>query len=465
MTVAEGATVTLNVGGSLTLGSGNTRLLEEYGNLHIKTTGQVNVGSGVFIVNDFMLDAALGNASDTANGTSGQLNDAYSKMYLQHDAYFQMSFDPNGKISYGWYDFVVPFEVDVLNGIYDENFNKLTNGVDYLVMEYSEAKRAANTKDWTLFTGTMQPGRVYTITFEETKVWNTFIFKKKQGSSLSGANTFNSNYTNVSASQNCGWNGLGNGTLRHAQLTGTFANTKIQLYDHTANVYRTREASDYKIAIGTSFFIQVNGNQSIELTNNVGSRPLLAPSHEDRVVDEFCLSLTEEGSSCATDRLWVSASEEATGEYVIGHDLLKMGTPTQAKVAQIWTVRNDLRLCDNEMILSGSNATCDLGIYAPKSGSYVFQIEKAPEDAMLYLTYEGRAIWNLSYSPYVFDLTKGTTEGYGLKLYANPAPQVATGVDELDAEAQTMRKVMIDNVLYIITPDGAMYDVTGKSVK
>lgn len=30
-----------------------------------------------------------------------------------NDAYFQMSFDPSGQITYGWYDFVVPFEVDI----------------------------------------------------------------------------------------------------------------------------------------------------------------------------------------------------------------------------------------------------------------------------------------------------------------------------------------------------------------
>ena len=103
----------------------------------------------------------------------------------------------------------------------------------------------------------------------------------------------------------------------------------------------------------------------------------------------------------------------------------------------------------------------------PKEGAYILEIQRAPEDAMLYLTYEGRAIWNLSYSPYVFDLTKGMTEGYGLKLYANPAPQITTGIenDEVLNGENGVRKVIIDNTMYIITQDGAMYDVTGKSVK
>ena len=84
---------------------------------------------------------------------------------------------------------------------------------------------------------------------------------------------------------------------------------------------------------------------------------------------------------------------------------------------------------------------------------------------MLYLTYEGTPIWNLSYSPYVFDLAKGKTEGYGLRIYAQESSQITTGVEEVDGGKDACTKVVIDQTMYIITPDGAMYSVTGKKIK
>ena len=73
-------------------------------------------------------------------------------------------------------------------------------------------------------------------------------------------------------------------------------------------------------------------------------------------------------------------------------------------------------------------------------------------------------IWDLTASPYVFDLAKGTTDGYGLRIAAR-APQIATGIEETNADSQSVRKVLINNTIYIITPEGKMYDAVGKGVK
>ena len=92
-------------------------------------------------------------------------------------------------------------------------------------------------------------------------------------------------------------------------------------------------------------------------------------------------------------------------------------------------------------------------------------VDRALEDATLYLTYNDRPIWNLSMSPYVFDLTKGTTDGYGLQMYVANAPKVATGVDEAQSNKQQCAKVLIDGQMYIITPEGAIFSATGKKIK
>lgn len=467
LTIDEGATVTVTVTGKLRIKDGSSYLQAGYGDLHVADGGSVTVGNGVVMVRDFILDAKLGDADNAA--ASGQLSDEKQKLVVMNDAYFQMSFDVSGQITYGWYDFVVPFEVDAKNGVFDENGVQIVYGTDYIIMSHSEEKRARNQKAWSTFTGILEPGRIYTITFEETKTWNTFLFKKMAGSDLANNGSYTSAYSStIGESQDRGWNGFGNGTLQHRELTDLTGISKVQMYNHTYNRYDVVDDVDWStkaLAVGTAFSIQVLGEQSIVLTEADAEKPLRAPKMDNsRIIEEFYLTLTDSETAKMTDRLWVSASEEATGEYVIGRDLLKMGTPTQAKVAQMWAINNNLTLCDIEMPFVREQASCALGLFAPKAGSYELTIARAPEDADLYLTYNGEVIWDLTASPYVFDLAKGTTEGYGLRLVAR-APQIATGIDETNADSQSVRKVVINDKIYLITPEGKMYDIIGKSVK
>jgi hypothetical protein len=427
----------------------------------VKVTGKLQVThpSASSEKGNLILDAKLGNKNQ--QGASGQIVGAeYLKI---QDAYFRMTFDPSGQITYGWYDFVVPFEVNIEDGIFREGnlTNSLQNGVDFIVMEHSETARAAGKKDWKVISGTMYPGKVYTITFDDEVLQNTFLFKKKESAILGGSNSFSAVCSAKGEKENRGWNGLGNGTLQHKQLSNN--GKKVQMYDHTNNIYLTKEADDYIFAIGTSFFMQVEAAQEISFVAAT-NRPLLAPSHEARKTDEFRLALTAEGDR-VTDYMWVSASEEATNEYAIGHDLLKMGTPTEAKVAQMWALKGKNNLCDIELPLVQENAYTPLSLFAPKAGTFTLTIEKMPADTKLFLTYEGNIIWDLTADAYTLDLKKGVTNNYGLLLEVNNAPQISTGVEQNQNNSKQATKVMINNQLYIITSNGAIYSVTGKKVQ
>ena len=428
----------------------------------VKVTGklQVTQPSASSEKGNLILDAKLGNKDQ--QGASGQIVGAeYLKI---QDAYFRMTFDPSGQITYGWYDFVVPFEVNIEDGIFREGnlTNSLQNGVDFIVMEHSETARAAGKKDWKVISGTMYPGKVYTITFDDEVLQNTFLFKKKERAILGGSNSFSAVCSAKGEKENRGWNGLGNGTLQHKQLSNS--GKKVQLYDHTNNIYLTKEADDYIFAVGTSFFMQVEAAQEISFAAAT-NRPLLAPNHEARKTDEFRLALTAEGESTVADYMWVSASEEATNEYAIGHDLLKMGTPTEAKVAQMWALKGKNNLCDIELPLVQENAYTPLSLFAPKAGIFTLTIEKMPADTKLFLTYEGNIIWDLTADAYTLDLKKGLTNNYGLLLEVNNAPQISTGVEQNQNNSKQATKVMINNQLYIITSNGAIYSVTGKKVQ
>lgn len=465
LTIKKNSRVVLTVNGNLTI-NGASEDLTEYGDLHVREGGQVNLSNGTLKVHNFTLDAALSGIEGVdayQEAASGQVANS-AQLDVRGDAYFVLRLDPADALTYGWYDFTVPFEVEISNGIYRYGENTpMTSGVDFIVMEHSEAKRAAGQYDWVKTTGTMQPGRVYTITLDKW-AYTTYVFKKKSGSSVAGTNSFNA-VVSAGNSDTRGWNGMGNGSLQHAKLTSDFDQAKVQLYDHQHNVYVTKEATECNFAVGTSFFIQVANSQTISIVAADENRILFAPSREDEyATDEFRLTLTDLERGRMMDRLWFSASDEATDEYVIGRDLLKMGTPSDYKAAQMWTMKGGKVLCDVETAMNGERATAPLSFYAPKAGQYELAIDQAPEDVTLYLTYNDQVIWVLSFGSYVFDLEKGTTEGYGLRMETNRAPQIATGIDEQTAGAQN-RKVMINNTLYIVTAEGAIFDVMGKNIK
>ena len=467
LTIQPTGGVTIVDDGKLTV-TGHSNDIPEYGDIHVMDDGALELEStAVLEVRHFTLDAKLGDVSDdTKKGASGQV-EGTEQLSVNGDVYFDLQLDPGTRATYGWYTFTVPFEVNIVGGIYrlnnDGSMTLYKAGKDFIVMRYDEAKRARGEKGWVkLNSGVLHAGIGYNITVDDEVDQNVlrFVWNKN--------NTFGASYScplqlSASTTDKAGWNGLGNGTLTHTQLNGIDEEEKVQMYDHESNTFIGVYAKDFTYAVGTAFFYQAQNTDPLVLTQADGSRVLRAPQREGQRVGEFQLSLTEDGAENKSDLMYVSADEEATGEYRVGRDLLKMSNPTEAKVAQMWSERNGLKLCDIEMQLMGSSATCVLNLYAPHAGSYTLDVERAPENAMLYLTYNGRAIWNLTYSPYVFDLTKGTTEGYGLKMYVM---QVATDVETVSGdwlEVSGNRKVLIDDVIYIVTPEGKMYDITGKS--
>ena len=242
---------------------------------------------------------------------------------------------------------------------------------------------------------------------------------------------------------------------------------KVQVYSHTTNSYTAVPMDAYTYVVGSAYFVQAPAVGSVmEYSQDGATHTLRAPKREADEISEFTLSLAAENNG-DSDRFYISASEDATGEYHIGRELTKFGNPTDSKVAQVWTNAYGMQLCDIEMPLVNNEAGCAISLFAPKAGSYELTIERAPLDAELYLTYNENVIWDLTASPYTFDLSKGTTTGFGLRMEVKKAPQVTTGVEngELLNGENGVRKVIIDNKMYIITPEGAMYDVVGKSVK
>ena len=463
LTIAEKVNVIIKDGGKLRIGNSDSETRAAYGNLRVENGGKVIFGEGVLKVNDFVLEAQLGDADNT--GKSGQVFNPAS-LDVRGNAYFELALDPTNECTYGWYDFTVPFPVDALNGVTRYNNGThveqtITNEVHYAIMDFSESRRVATGYGWKKFRGIMQPGQCYTITTNNED--NVYRFKKTADGAFNTQLTTSLAYSSDVESDVRGWNCLGNGTMAYADLSAAGIE-KVQLYSHGTNSYIPVNIDEYTYVVGSAYFIQaLAANKEITYTHSGANHTLRAPKQAMESISEFALSLTNETQK-ETDRLYVGASEDALNVYEAGRELTKFAAPTEAKTAQVWANAYGLQLCDIDMPLNGGEANCTLGLYAPKAGQYTLSVKDEVEDASLYLTYNDQVIWDLTASPYVFDLAKGTTEGYGLRITAR-APQIATGIDETNADSQSVRKVLINNTIYLVTPEGKMYDIVGKSVK
>ena len=334
----------------------------------------------------------------------------------------------------------------------------MTNRVDFEVWGYDTQLRAqTQSNGWKRVNDNMMhagkayligfnPGQTNTIRLKAAASWKTNLFN---GTSMQVVAAGSGDHAN--------WNGLANPTMRYIDV-----NRKTEVFNNNTHEWDSYdpEALSFNFVVGTAFFVQSDEAVTISNTDHGNYR---APKRESENKCAYAVRITREDATDFDNQIIVRASEEATGEYTQGHDMLTMNGTSSNTAALLWTENyGGKRLAIEEAAWLNGTATYELKMYAPKAGTYSISVAEAKANADLYLTYEGSIIWNLSESAYPIDLKKGTTEGYGLLLQAK-APGAATGVDNIDA-SEAAQKVIIDDHVYILR-NGQMYGVDGKAVK
>lgn len=458
LTINAGKTVTVADGATLTVGDKSTIARENnsYGNIIVEAGGQLKLhADGDVQINDFTLYSSY----DEGQPKSGQVSNP-AKLHTNGNAYFILDLDPSGNASYGWYDFTVPFPVDVLNGIArsadGSNWDTtIKNEVNYAVMAFYEDLRAQNQYAWKKYHGILQPGRAYTMTID-SKI-NTYRF------AMTKDGEFNTTLTQAleesGDGDDYGWNGVGNGTMQYIKLN---EQPTVQMYQHTDNVYLPVDAGTQAFAVGSSYFVQ-KSEQLSQLTLvpvQDAISVLRAPQREREAQERFGVTLTQDGKTC--DNLFVTCSDEATTAYTRGKDVQKMGNLKGAKIARMWTNAKGKNLCAIYTAYNGNEAVIPMQIYAPATGSYTLALSSIPAEDV-YLTRNGIIVWDLTMSEYTFDIEAGTNDSYALQVVRR-APSTATGVDATDNRGTIFAEKMIVNGQLYILRDGVLYDAQGKKV-
>ena len=438
--VPQYSNVTVEDGGDLSVENTDT----QYGDMYINNGGSVEVDDNAQLtVNNLYIQTTMGTT------TSGQLNTAPENLIVNGDAFIDITLGKNGDPSQ-WHAFTVPFPVDAMNGVYDLNDNQLKNEVNYAIMDYHGDVRAQGKYGWKKYSGVLVPGTFYLMTVDGART--TYRFKKVKDAALVAENIKSlSAYTGGGKNTDHGWNGVGNPTLMHG--TVAFA---AQILDPISYTYQVIEASSAHFTVGTPFFIQAATDG--EVTINAEGNGTLAPARRAATTVEKIKVML--GNADYTDHLYVSASEDATNDYEIGKDLVKMVMTNTPIVPQIFAEAYGARLCMVNAPMTSNEATIALNLYAPAEGEYTLSVEEQA-DATVYLLYNGNIVWNLSMSEYPIQLSQGDNAGYSLVVRRENAPTDVENI--LGADEQT-EKFIYNGKLYILH-EGKVFDAVGNVLK
>lgn len=427
------------------------------GDLTVEYEGDLTLSSEL-IVRDFTICAKAGNTSTPA--ASGQVRNA-SELKVNGNAYFLYTVDPSGHVQYGWYDFTVPFPINIVSGIkgiqggvLKEDFR---NGVDYAVMEYFGDKQAQGQYPYKKFSGVMQPKKLYTITLDNSYNYNTLRMQKTADGELVASESVTLGAYTGGDAINANWNGVGNGTLHHADADNLSADY-VQVYQSGySNTFLPVLKNEYSFVVGTAFMVQQEGGTM--MLNQATHNKLLAPSRYQSA-PATAIQIASEGKPFS-DQLFITASETGGQAYTPGVDVAKAGELGSASVPQIWTNAYNSSLCVHEAQLINGKAQYKLSIYAPVAGAYTLTSKNIPADYSLYLTQNGMVLSELS-DTYTLDLSKGITTEYGLlltEIYNSP-----TAIENTQTDKIQTTKIIRNGVLYILH-NGKVYNAQGAKVK
>lgn len=447
----------------------------------VETGGTLIVESGNTLTTQNLVLEATPNASGEILGEVSA---------TQH-AYFDFS-QPGGFQARKWYAVAVPWQVDVpWNAGYTQTcgisaktgegeFIPLALGRQIDLIYYNGALRAAQghtDECWRYVeddgqTEVMMPGKAYMFYLLNTA--DVLRFERKDGEDLLNTTLSVETYDlGTDDSKDANWNGIANPALYHAFINpaaDTYEDTENagQVYDAETRTYSVVNLSSTSLVVGQPVFVQATTASSSVVANP--SHEVAAPYFAPRRVQgqgnpltryEVLFAASDEENA---DRIIIRMNEDKEKDtYIIGQDLVKMDVSD--RVPQMWIDRYDSRMCIHTALPVSDKADYPLGLFAPKDGEYDLFIESQPDNnTLLYLTYDGETIWNLSYGGYVATLEKGTNAHYGLRIITK-APQVATGMDEAIVEAQgETRKVLIDGIIYI-QREGCIYSVIGEKIQ
>ena len=180
---------------------------------------------------------------------------------------------------------------------------------------------------------------------------------------------------------------------------------------------------------------------------------------------EYSWRLTLNAGEQMIDQTYIrmSTDEHISNEFDFGQDLAKELNAGRSDIYSF--IGYELAAANSMQMNTETTTIVPLGLNIEADGEYTFSIPEGTNGIGITLIDEETGIrTSLSALDYTIELAAGDyTERFWLEI--SPVKGAETGIDPgVDARENSIRKVMIDGLLYIIR-DGKMYDATGKRVE
>ena len=447
----------------------------------VHVAGELNIETGSTLTTDnLILEASAENSGEITGGGDVTVTPVTGNVY------FDLTLNTWGR---HWHSFGVPWQVDLDEHQLVEVKNKngepcnrpLVLDVDYDIVWYNGQTRADHhgyvPACWEYIVdytddrhAQLYPGKAYMIGFASAV--GTVRFVKKSGAPIfynENVEVMENGYSGDDV--NGGWNAIANPKVYHTLMSGLTGVSFAQVHKSDtigADTYQPCSLDDHKFVVGMAVYVQAQETQSVTI-NKAGSQTVISAPHrrvqgtqDINTVMRCEVEIAPEGGKMA-DRIYVQPEDEKEDRYVAGKDVSKMGV--SGKRAQMWIERYGQKLCVNTVAPVNDKANYPLSVYAPADGNYSIYLSNQPsDDITLYLTYDGRAIWNLSLGEYVATLNKGTDTHYGLRIVRKTL-EAATGIEETTIlNADAIRKVIVDDKIFVIRGNN-VYSIDGQLIR
>lgn len=236
-------------------------------------------------------------------------------------------------------------------------------------------------------------------------------------------------------------------------------------WNATDNTYSVRSGKTYPFKTMFAYFVQYHGTLKWKMASAALPSSIARRSYQEAPQEvEFRLEIRQ--NDVAADQTYVKLSndEEVSAEFIFNEDLYKEKNGGKTNIYTL--VEGTTPAAGNTLPMVNTTTTVPVGVVAAANADYTFAIPDGTAGIGVTLVDTETGIrTSLSALDYTVNLPKGEYKDRFF-LEISPIQLIPTDIEAVDegVEKDGSRKVLIDNILYIIR-NGKMFDARGTLVK
>ena len=247
------------------------------------------------------------------------------------------------------------------------------------------------------------------------------------------------------------------------QITKHDGTQFLYQYDATNDSYIASDANAVTYWALHAYMVQYAGNITWE--SYITSVPqAIAARHDSETLQSYTLRLELSNNGKCKDQTFVKLKDgdNITPTFDLNADLPKI-INSGSNIYSLITTQNEVIKAAGNVLPLTQDIVIPVGVVIAEAGDYTFAMPDGTAGIEVQLIdYQTNEKTNLLFGDYTINLPKGTFDNR-FALLINP-DKVATSVDNIGADAEGVKKYIIDGKLYL-QRDSELYDAQGQLIR